>query len=63
MCLFGRVRRSLAALAGFWWRGMRMHARVQLRQETEALERYRDQARGWHTVSPPAAETKRYPPV
>jgi len=45
----------LSRLFAAWWKGMTLHARNTVRAETEALERYRDVARGGH----PSSQIKR----
>lgn len=51
---FDTIRRGLAAVGRWWWHGLTLRAREQVRAEVEALERYRDRARGWdaHDAGP-----------
>lgn len=44
---FDAIRRGVAAVGRWWWDGLERLAREQVRAEVEALERYRDRARGW----------------
>lgn len=53
------VRRVLGAVGRFWWTGMNRHASETLRDEIEALERYRDFSR-WHARERHEREATRY---
>ena len=53
------VGKILRAFARFWWRGMTVQARLSVRNESEALERYHDLARGWETAPRDASHDER----
>jgi hypothetical protein len=54
------LRRLVSKLVGWWWRWMTVHAHYQMRAEVEALEHYRDLARGWDAHRPTRREDAKH---